>query len=95
VVLVGMGSPQVTVPAYAISTEERTVIGAFTYTATEFAETAAWVGTQPAGLEQLIDGRVGFEDAPRSFEELARGTSEASKILVFPQGAPATAGAGR
>jgi threonine dehydrogenase-like Zn-dependent dehydrogenase len=88
IVLVGMGAPQVGLPAYAISTEERSVIGAFTYTADEFAETAAWVGGRPAGIEQLIDGRVGWQDAPRSFDELARGVSEASKILVFPQGPP-------
>ncbi len=88
VVLVGMGSPQIGLPAYAISTEERTVIGAFTYTAAEFAETAAWTGTGPAGVDQLIDGRVGLDGAPRSFDDLARGRSAASKILVFPQGPP-------
>lgn len=89
IVLVGMGAPQIDLAAYAISTEERSLIGSFTYTAAEFAETAAWVGSQPEGLDQLIDGRVGWDGAPRAFDDLARGTTQASKILVFPQGVPA------
>lgn len=88
VVLVGMGAQQLRLPAYAVSTEERTVVGSFCYTRQHFADTAAWVGTRPAGLDRLIDGRVGWDDAPRSFDELARGTSQASKVLVFPHGAP-------
>jgi threonine dehydrogenase-like Zn-dependent dehydrogenase len=93
IVLVGMGSPQLELAAYAVSTEERTLIGAFTYTAEDFAETAAWVGTVPDGIEALIDGRVGWDQAPQSFDDLARGRSKASKILVFPQGPPPTGSA--
>ena len=90
IVLVGMGSPRLELAAYAVSTEERTLIGSFTYNAAEFAETAAWVGSIPDGIEALIDGRVGWEGAPQSFDDLARGRSTASKILVFPQGPPGT-----
>lgn len=86
VVLVGMGSPELEVQAYAVSTQERSLVGSFCYSATEFADTAAWVGTQPQGLDRLIDGRVGWDQASESFDALARGTSSASKILVFPQG---------
>lgn len=86
IVLVGMGSPQLDLAAYAVSTQERTIVGSFTYTADEFAETAAWVGGRPAGLESLIDGRVGWDGAARSFDDLARGRTAASKILVFPHG---------
>jgi threonine dehydrogenase-like Zn-dependent dehydrogenase len=88
IVLVGMGSPQLDLAAYAISTGERSLIGSFTYSPVEFAETAAWVGTIPDGIGSLIDGRVGWDGAPQSFDDLARGRSTASKILVFPQGAP-------
>jgi hypothetical protein len=32
---------------------------------------------------------VGWDGAPQSLDDLARGRSTASKILVFPQGVPA------
>ncbi len=94
IVLVGMGSPQLDLAAYGLITAERSLIGAFTYSATDFAETAAWVGTVPEGVQQLVDGRVGWDEAPQSFDDLARGRSSASKILVFPKGPP-TGGNGR
>jgi threonine dehydrogenase-like Zn-dependent dehydrogenase len=88
IVLVGMGSPQLELAVYALSTAERSLIGSFTYSAAEFVATAEWVGTVPEGIEALIDGRVGWEGAPQGFDDLARGRSSASKILVFPQGVP-------
>jgi threonine dehydrogenase-like Zn-dependent dehydrogenase len=90
IVLVGMGSPQLELAAFALSTAERALIGSFTYSADEFVQTADWVGTVPEGIQALIDGRVGWEGAPQSFDDLARGRSGASKILVFPQGPPQT-----
>jgi threonine dehydrogenase-like Zn-dependent dehydrogenase len=93
IVLVGMGSPRLELAAYALSTEERALIGSFTYTAAEFTQTAEWVGTVPEGIGELIDGRVGWEGAPQSFDDLARGRSTASKILVFPHGPPERASA--
>ena len=91
IVLVGMGSPRLELSAYALSTEERALIGSFTYTAAEFTQTAEWVGTVPEGIDALIDGRVGWDGAPQSFDDLARGRSSASKILVFPHGVPGIA----
>ena len=88
IVLVGMGSPQLGLAAYTLSTAERSLIGSFTYSAAEFIDTANYVGTVPEGIHALIDGRVGWEGAPQSFDDLARGRSAASKILVFPQGPP-------
>src|SRR4051794_31239516 len=88
IVLVGMGSPTMELAAYAVSTGERSLVGAFTYSAQEFADTAAWVGSVPDGIEALIDGRVGWDGAAQSFDDLARGRSTASKILVFPKGLP-------
>jgi threonine dehydrogenase-like Zn-dependent dehydrogenase len=93
IVLVGMGSPQLDLAAYTLSTAERSLIGSFTYTAAEFIQTAEWVGTVPEGIGELIDGRVGWEGAPQSFDDLARGRSSASKILVFPHGPPDRASA--
>jgi threonine dehydrogenase-like Zn-dependent dehydrogenase len=90
VVLVGMNAPQIELAAYMFSTEERSLIGSFCYTPAEFAETAAWVGSAPAELAALIDGRVDFDGAPAAFASLARRELDASKVLVFPQGVPAS-----
>ncbi|MGW4643765.1 zinc-dependent alcohol dehydrogenase [Sphaerisporangium sp. NPDC004334] len=86
VVLVGMAAPRVEISAYAVSTEERTVIGSFAYGEAEFRDTAAWAGAHAAELEPLIEGRVGLEQAPGTFRALADGTLKASKVLVHPSG---------
>lgn len=85
IVLVGMGEASLSLQAYEISTKERTLIGSFCYSHEEFAATAAWVGTSPAGLDLLIQGRVGLMETRDTFASLARGESLASKILVLPQ----------
>ena len=89
IVLVGMNSPRIDLPAYAVSTEERTLVGSFCYSARDFRETAQWVGTAPAELARLVDGRVDMAGAPEAFAELASGRSGKSKVLVFPHGVPA------
>ncbi len=90
VVLVGMGSPRVELAAYAVSTEERSLVGSFCFSADDFRETARWAATSPEALSRLVDGRVDMQGAPAAFAELARGESSASKILVFPHGVPTT-----
>lgn len=86
VVLVGMGAPTLDVAAYEISTKERSVVGSFCYSAAEFRDTAAWAASVPDALDTLIESRTDLDGGPASFEALARGTAQASKILVFPQG---------
>jgi threonine dehydrogenase-like Zn-dependent dehydrogenase len=86
IALVGMGSPRVEISAYAISTEERTVIGTFSYSEAEFRATAAWVGEHADELDILIDARVDLNDAPQTFRALAARELAASKVLVFPGG---------
>jgi threonine dehydrogenase-like Zn-dependent dehydrogenase len=85
VVLVGMGSPTLDLPAYEVSTKERSIVGSFCYTPAEFADTAAWVGTTDQNLGALIEGRVGLVDANEAFDGLARGDGTVSKILVMVQ----------
>ena len=88
IVLVGMGAPKVELAAYAVSTEERTVVGSFSYSAKDFRDTAHWVAQVPEQLTHLIDGRVDLRGAPAAFRELGEGTSAKSKVLVFPHGVP-------
>jgi threonine dehydrogenase-like Zn-dependent dehydrogenase len=84
VVLVGMNEQEVTLPAYAISTQERSIIGSFCYSPTDFTQTAAWVGGTDAPLDALIDGRVSLEEAPAMFSDLAARRVSHSKVLVYP-----------
>lgn len=88
IVLVGMGTPSVELPAYGISTEERSLIGSFCYSREHFAATATWVGETTVPLGRLIDGRVGYDGAAAAFTDLAKGSTDASKILVYPGGVP-------
>ena len=87
VVLVGMNAPRIELDAYAVSTEERSLIGSFCYSAADFRQTAEWVGSAP-NLGRLIEGRVDLAAAPDAFAQLAKGESQASKILVLPHGVP-------
>ncbi|OEV29885.1 zinc-binding alcohol dehydrogenase [Streptomyces nanshensis] len=88
IVLVGMHEPRLALPAYALSTQERSLIGSFCYTAEEFAGTARWVAGTELDLSVLIEGRVGLSGAAGSFTALARGEDQASKVLVHPHGVP-------
>lgn len=92
VVLVGMGARELALPAFEISTFERSIIGTFTYSSRQFRDTAAWVASRPAGLEHLIDDRVDLDRAPDAFARLASGNLDASKILVYLQGRVAKEG---
>jgi threonine dehydrogenase-like Zn-dependent dehydrogenase len=89
IALVGMGAPRVELSAYAISTQERTVVGSFGYDEAAFRETAEWVATHVAELEPLVDTRVDLAAAPEIFRALANHELAASKVLVFPAGPPA------
>jgi threonine dehydrogenase-like Zn-dependent dehydrogenase len=82
VALVGMGATRVELPAFAVSTAERSLVGSFCYTAAEFRDTAGWVGTAADRLVPLISQQVPVAAAPDAFTRLARGESGASKILV-------------
>jgi threonine dehydrogenase-like Zn-dependent dehydrogenase len=86
IVLVGMGERDITLPAFEISTFERSILGSFAYRSSEFRETAQWVASRPEELEHLIDDRVGLDAAPQAFARLASGDLDASKILVFLPG---------
>lgn len=88
VVLVGMHTPRVEIPAYAISTGERSLIGSFCYSASEFARTARWAARTELDLSVLIEGRVGLDEAAESFTRLARGQNPAGKVLVCPHTVP-------
>lgn len=82
VVLVGMAAPRLELDAFGVSTGERSLIGAFSYTSRELAETARWVGTEPPQLAGLVEREVSAEQAPAQFAELAADIAVAGKVLV-------------
>jgi threonine dehydrogenase-like Zn-dependent dehydrogenase len=82
VVLIGMGSPEIDLGAFEISTKERSLVGSFTYTAAEFAAMAAWTGGRADLLRRLVTKVVPAEQADAAFAELAGPTGIAGKVLV-------------
>jgi threonine dehydrogenase-like Zn-dependent dehydrogenase len=82
VCLVGMGATRLALDAYAVSTQERTLVGSFTYTAADFADAAAWIGQAPPQAAELITRTVDLADGPRVFAELAGPNDIAGKVLV-------------
>ncbi|MFD1718636.1 zinc-dependent alcohol dehydrogenase [Georgenia deserti] len=82
VCLVGMGAPQLALDAFAISTGERALVGSFTYSAQDFADAAAWIGTAPDQARALISRQVPLSEGPQAFTDLAAGADVPGKILV-------------
>ena len=82
IVMVGLAAPRVELPAFDITTAERSILGSFGYDDAAFEETAGWIAGREDELLQLIDQEVDLEQAPQAFEDLASGRSTASKILV-------------
>ncbi|HLL64910.1 MAG TPA: alcohol dehydrogenase catalytic domain-containing protein [Micromonosporaceae bacterium] len=85
IVLVGMNAPEITLQAYEISTQERSITGSFCYPSAEFRQTADWVATGPPELAHLIEGRTPLAGGPDAFAGLASGELTASKVLVLCQ----------
>lgn len=84
VCLVGMGAPTLALDAYRVSTEERAIIGSFTYADRDFTDAAAWLGTEPALAATLVSREIPLEQAQAAFTGLAAGDDTAGKILVRP-----------
>lgn len=82
VCLVGMGIPAFTLDAFRISTDERSLVGSFTYSAQDFRDAARWVSTHPTAVSTMISRQVSLDDAPQAFAALARGDGTAGKVLV-------------
>ena len=77
-----MGSQELALSAYRISTEERTLVGSFSYSAVDFQEAADWVGGAPEVLGSLISREVELDGAAAAFTELAHTGGIAGKVLV-------------
>jgi threonine dehydrogenase-like Zn-dependent dehydrogenase len=84
VVVVGMGAPTVELPAFEIVTEERTLVGSFCYSTSDFAAAVAAVGSGAFPWRYFVDREAELEEAPAIFASLARGEAGTVKTLVRP-----------
>jgi len=83
VCLVGMGNRMLQFDAFKVSTSERSIVGSFTYSSTDFEAAAAWLATAPPSAEPLISRCVPMDEADQAFRGLAAGDGTAGKVLVI------------
>lgn len=82
VCLVGMGSPDVDLKAFAVSTEERSLVGSFTYAAKDFEYAAGIIGKDAERYRLLVSAEVPVSEADAAFKSLANGSATPGKVLV-------------
>jgi L-iditol 2-dehydrogenase len=82
VALVGMGAQRLDIAAFAVSTEERTIVGSFTYSNEDFRDAARWIATAPTEAAALITREVTPDEANDAFAGLADGDGTPGKVLV-------------
>ena len=82
VCLVGMGAPRLMLDAFLVSTEERVIVGSFTYAAQDFRDAAEWIGQAPPQAAELISKVVPLEAGHDAFVELAAHADIPGKVLV-------------
>lgn len=80
--LVGMGSPTLEFDAFRVSTEERTIVGSFTYSAQDFKDAADWIAGAPAVAAELITREVSLDEANAAFLGLSQHDGTPGKVLV-------------
>jgi len=84
VVLVGMAEPSLTIPAYRVSVDERSIIGSFCYSFSDFRETADWVSSHEDEVAPLIERALPMDQGPEIFEQLGKHALDGHKILLLP-----------
>lgn len=80
--LVGMGAQNIDIQAYRISTEERSVVGSFTFSDQDFRDAAEYVASAPPELSHLISREVPLIEGPIAFTSLANHDGTPGKVLV-------------
>jgi threonine dehydrogenase-like Zn-dependent dehydrogenase len=82
VCLVGMGAVRLPIDAFRVSTEERSIIGSFTYSGVDFRDAASWIAEVPQLAAALITREVPLDQADDAFRGLAAGDGTAGKVLI-------------
>ncbi|KAI8972890.1 GroES-like protein [Trametes punicea] len=88
VMLVGMGSRNVTLPLSAAATREVDILGSFRYAHTYPTALALLASGKLPNIEKIITHRFSLKDSARAFELLARGRDDEGnmvlKVMVGP-----------
>ena len=82
VCLVGMATPRLELPAFEISTAERTLVGSFAYSGEDFTAALAGLAAAPEAAPVLISRVVPLTAAADAFAALAAGDGTPGKVLV-------------
>jgi threonine dehydrogenase-like Zn-dependent dehydrogenase len=82
--IVGMAAPVVELDMYEVTTNEKTLVGSFCYSAATFEECAEAVAAGEVDAALFVDSVIGLDDAPQTFAELAAHTRSSVKTIVLP-----------
>ena len=82
IVLVGMDTPELSIPSYEVSADERSILGSYCYTNKEFADTASWLGSNHKLVEPFISDVTPMSKAPEMFEKLRDGKFEYNRVVI-------------
>lgn len=82
IVLVGMDTPDLAIPSYEVSADERSILGSYCYTNQEFADTANWLGSNYQLVSPFISDVTPMAAAPEMFEKLHEGKFEYNRVVI-------------
>jgi len=82
IVLVGMDTPDLAIPSFEVSADERTILGSYCYTDKEFADTANWLGDNHKLVAPFISDVTPMDKAPEMFEKLHAGGFEYNRVVI-------------
>lgn len=83
-VLLGNLAKQVTLPLQHISSNEKRLVGTYTFTFKEFETIVGWINQGRFDLKPLLTGACTLDETPEVFADLASGKRQAVKIVVEP-----------
>ena len=77
-----MDTPDLAIPSYEVSADERTILGSYCYTNKEFADTAKWLGSNYQLVSPFISDVVPMAAAPAMFEKFHEGKFEYNRVVI-------------
>jgi threonine dehydrogenase-like Zn-dependent dehydrogenase len=82
IVLVGMDTPNLAIPSYEVSADERTILGSYCYTNEEFRDTATWLGSNTSLVQPFISDVTTMVEAPEMFAKFQDVNFEYNRVVI-------------